>query len=786
MRANEIPPFGFTPESDTTSAASPGRSPSHRVFQAHPIGYPDANPAVHPPDRPWMHDNSNRGRTHAPRACEKCRLSKRKCDKKLPHCDRLNARCHYLPDPASANATANGAPIVVYQAASLSDDLMLRHVDPLAGITASQILSLIPPSQAAAPPAAGPPEPNWRPSVGEFFTFVHPWFAVVHPILFERQIGDLLFPSSRSSSSAHEPSPPVTAQKPSPVSNSHDHPMSIKNAVSGYHQRTGSMATAATAATASTSTSTSSPPPQSPGEHHRKQLALLVVVMHLITQLRCTEAGCRPMFGPAYRTVKRLLALMLMGYTEGSQQQRPTIELVQCGAIMALYEYGHGDAATAYRTLGETVAAASILGVRPGLVDPGAEKSVPGLDLAALPAAEKEQRGGLWWGLFILDQFIHKDDGTHHLPFLLETPSESALLPETPPAPLTFGSPIFGGGGYFNNENKVEAQSMRIPTSVVVGTARLGPFQLSAKIASLLHRALRIDKERDPRPVKMPRTATFADLDDEVRRTSHTLLEQTIQWETMLDCFAMLVSALFTLYLPYLAIIENTAPAAIAADNELATALAALQFACKLSTDVSCRINRTIDATPAPPPLYHHYQPPPNQPHYYHNNNNHHHHHHQHTRSGSTSTSNSSLAILAAPAGATCYAVIVAFAGFQRIFPAERERCREAIAEKFESLRLFSLRWGIAEAMIRQLEEHRGIHRSDYLLRRHGGGGADDDEEYVEEEDEDVGVGDGERGEGGEGGGEIERDQVMTTTSSSSLAPTETSIGIGVDRMILT
>lgn len=299
---------------------------------------------------------------------------------------------------------------MVYQAASLSDDLMLRHVDPLSGISASQILSLIPPSQAVAPPATGPPEPNWRPSVGEFFTFVHPWFAVVHPILFEKQIGELLFPSSRSSSSAHEPSPPVASQQqPSPVSNSHDHPMSIKNAVSGYHhQRTMSMATAATAATttSSTSTSTSPSPPQSPAEHHRKQLALLVVAMHLITQLRCTEAGCRPMFGPTYRTVKRLLALMLMGYTEGSQQQqqRPTIELVQCGAIMALYEYGHGDAATAYRTLSETVAAASILGVRPGLIDPGAEKSVPGLDLAALSAVEKEQRGGLWWGLFILDQ----------------------------------------------------------------------------------------------------------------------------------------------------------------------------------------------------------------------------------------------------------------------------------------------------------------------------------------------------------------------------------------------
>ena len=79
------------------------------------------------------------------------------------------------------------------------------------------------------------------------------------------------------------------------------------------------------------------------------------------------------------------------------------------------------------------------------------------------------------------------------------------------------------------------------------------------------------------------------------------------------------------------------------------------------------------------------------------------------------------------------------------IFPAERAECREAIAEKFESLRLFSLRWRIAgeytpppllslfsttpygmlttglrpspniEEMVRQLEEKRGIHRSEYI-----------------------------------------------------------------------
>ncbi len=274
----------------------------------------------------------------------------------------MNARCHYLPDPLSANANASGAPIVVYQPVSLSSDLVLRHVDPLVAITVTQILSLI--SNPASP---GESDPDWRPSVGEFFTFIHPWFAVVHPIPFEKQVAELCSPA--------QDSPPLVTSQPSPVSSGHcDHPMSIKNAVSGY---------------------------QTAPEHHLKQLALLVVAMHLITRLRWTESGCRPMFDGTYRTVKRLLALMLMGYTDSSQ---PSIELIQCAAIMALYEYGHGDSPTAYRTLSETVATANILGVRPGSIDPASARNLPGLDLESLSRIEKEQRGGLWWGLFILDQ----------------------------------------------------------------------------------------------------------------------------------------------------------------------------------------------------------------------------------------------------------------------------------------------------------------------------------------------------------------------------------------------
>lgn len=97
--------------------------------------------------------------------------------------------------------------------------------------------------------------------------------------------------------------------------------------------------------------------------------------------------------------------------------------------------------------------------------------------------------------------------------------------------------------------------------------------------------------------------------------------------------------------------------AQIDANPELKTALAALRFACKMSTDISCKINADF------------------------------------VKDGD---SPSNVDVLSAPVGATCYLVIIVFSSFRRIFPDENLECQRAIAEKFESLRLFSSRWGIA------------------------------------------------------------------------------------------
>ncbi|KAI0137865.1 hypothetical protein F4776DRAFT_88702 [Hypoxylon sp. NC0597] len=202
-----------------------------------------------------------------------------------------------------------------------------------------------------------------------------------------------------------------------------------------------------------------------------------------------------------------------------------------------------------------------------------------------------------------------------------------------------------------------------LSASDLVGTAKFAGFQLSAKSASLFHQAIRVDKERDRRPGKMPLVAAYKDLDREIRDATLTLLHDSLDWEATLDCFAMLIAALFTLYLPYLAVLEDRADEAgagvgvealLECNEELSTALAALQFACKMSTDISCKLNADFEAAPRSP------------------------------------------LFLSAPAGGTCYLVILAFASLCRIFPERRDECEENIAEKFESLKLFSFRWGLA------------------------------------------------------------------------------------------
>ncbi|KXJ90938.1 hypothetical protein Micbo1qcDRAFT_68198 [Microdochium bolleyi] len=626
---------GLSPISDSSAPSlTPSHSPNQHTYMGSAVaGVPGAGPhgAGHSAsfDMQWAPDGQAPG--FAPRACEKCRLSKRRCDKKLPHCDRcvrLNAKCHYVQDALAPNANPNGPHFVVYQSQPLSSDVMLRSADPLENITVPQILGLL--NGPDTPPDT---EPDWKAPIHAYFQYIHPWYAVVHPTLFDQRMSEI-------QSHPDYPSPARSQSASSYGTGQSDAQASFKRSPSQ---------------------------PETDLEARGKDLALLIVAMHLVTRCRRTHAGLVQMFDETYRVLKRLVSLVALNGADGPP---PSIEIVQCSALLALYEYGHGESNTAYRTLAQAAANASVVGVAPGYGDKTASRHILADEPLELSTLDKEERGGIWWSLFILDQFLHRDETATHLPFILETPAYNALLPEMPILTSAPGWKVQTSGHTQFPANSIRRQ----PVSVVLGNEDLGTFQLSAKCSSLLHRALRLDKERSSLPHMS--TSTFSDLDQELRRATQTLIERSMHWELMLDCFSMCISALFTLYLPYLPRIETSSVAQIDADPELRIALAALRFACKMSTDISCKINA------------------------------------EYMLGGDNS---SNVDVLSAPVGATCYLVIIVFSSFRRIFPDENLECQRAIAEKFESLRLFSSRWGIAEKMMRLLEQKRGINREEYL-----------------------------------------------------------------------
>lgn len=244
--------------------------------------------------------------------------------------------------------------MVVYQAQSLpSSDLLLRRSHPLGDVSAPLILSLI--SGDALPGETL----DWADAVRSYYDCVHGWYAVVHRRLFDQRVAAL-------SITADSPVSPVYL---SPASNG----FSLDKASSGA----GGLADRSPAL-----------------EPMDREFALLILAMHLSARMRCVGSSQnRPMFDSVYQFAKRMLALSF------SEQAAPRIELIQTAALLALYEYGHGDSLAAFRTLSDAVAAARVTGIAPGSGNPHSMSSFQGV-----LSEEEEQRSGLWWSLFILDQ----------------------------------------------------------------------------------------------------------------------------------------------------------------------------------------------------------------------------------------------------------------------------------------------------------------------------------------------------------------------------------------------
>jgi hypothetical protein len=349
--------------------------------------------------------------------------------------------------------------------------------------------------------------------------------------------------------------------------------------------------------------------------------ALLMVCVWLSTQyVGPYKPGLKIEF-PLYEGVKHTFSLLKC-------LMQPTLELMQCGALITLVEYGHGLFPTAHETLSETVAMARIYGL-------SLEKYVPEKALEPWTPVE-EETSTLWWCLFEFDQYaenflprltrsrpltdrrlIHQDPTGKNLPFLMPAPAEDDLLPpnRTGDISCTTTPPL--------------RLPLSAPASIMVGDRRR-----SAQSAAVLHRALVWESRwtfRDKKGITHPLAATNSDtnsdgslsgvsplsereqdaLDAPIRAILQAMVDQTDKWEIFCECFSMCLSAMYTLYVPFLPAIEklldHTPPEQLSQllstpDTKYgkeAKALAALKFSARFVSDLSREFNKGLQTDPS-------------------------------------------------------------------------------------------------------------------------------------------------------------------------------------------
>ena len=117
---------------------------------------------------------------------------------------------------------------------------------------------------------------------------------------------------------------------------------------------------------------------------------LLVLCMHLLTKTVDPFNTDNDIFGRVYDRAKRTFAIL-------SSFSSPCRELIQCGAMIALFEFGHGRVVTAYQTLSQTATLVHVIGITIGKCE---------AEIIQSTNNEEEENVALWWGVFILDQWV--------------------------------------------------------------------------------------------------------------------------------------------------------------------------------------------------------------------------------------------------------------------------------------------------------------------------------------------------------------------------------------------
>ncbi|KAH7149528.1 hypothetical protein B0J13DRAFT_307983 [Dactylonectria estremocensis] len=354
---------------------------------------------------------------------------------------------------------------------------------------------------------------NWREATERYFETMNPWLTIVHPELFAHRVD------------GPDPGPGVSAS------------------------------------------AAASSVPRDP------VMALLIVCMQLATQYDDEAVAAedprifedRNMIDmPAYRAAKRIIGIM-------RGLSAPTIELVQCTILLALFEFGHGEVLRAYVTIGDANTMALALGIRPGkYID--ADKDAP-------VAYDDEERRCVYWSMLVLDRLIHVDCSLIHMPLQVPAPAPDDLLPTT----------NIGWTNQMQNRT-TQRNPASVPTAVPVG-----PFQRNCQCAMLYTKAFSQSLESGAPDSLLD---SFVELDIATRSLVEAMVLQASRWGEFFECFATCSCLLLFLYCRQLRTVDSTTIHAATSDVTALKAIAGLNFTIRIIADTTTDLNDQLARRP--------------------------------------------------------------------------------------------------------------------------------------------------------------------------------------------
>jgi hypothetical protein len=326
----------------------------------------------------------------------------------------------------------------------------------------------------------------------------------------------------------------------------------------------------------------------------RPELALLLVCMHLMTEAAPTSSprspqasgpagDARGMFSsPIYLGARRVLGLL-------RASMDPCIELVQCGILLGLYEFGHGEYQRAYVSIGDANSFAQILKLGPGsYVCPDEKYPV---------SAELEEQRNVYWGLFIVDRLIHVECRLMWMPLHVPSPKSNDLLPGTS-LECDDGLPALSRARSRSSCSKSSPfHQARYPVSVEASIP-LGVFQRVAQCGILLDKALEWDKGTCG-PGGLPGMDSFSDIDVQARALIAAMVcEEASRVGEYYACFATGTCVLLLVYCRFLCTIDLASIHSQSSNVEVAKAIAGINYTVDMIVNANVLLNAQLARSP--------------------------------------------------------------------------------------------------------------------------------------------------------------------------------------------